>query len=98
MAAQIITLIRGIPRRLALTLIVVYQYLFSPFFAGSCRFYPSCSEYAKTVFTHYGLLQALLLTVCRLLRCHPFATGGVDLPPKKSACCSKKMLPPQKSD
>lgn len=45
-----------------------------------CRFYPSCSAYAKDVIVRYGVMQGLRMTLGRLLRCHPWNPGGVDLP------------------
>ncbi len=50
--------------------------LFNPY--GCCRFYPSCSSYALSAFQHYGILKGCRLTVCRLLRCHPWSEGGFD--------------------
>lgn len=43
-----------------------------------CRFHPSCSQYALDAVTAYGVLKGLILTVRRLLRCHPFTKGGFD--------------------
>jgi putative membrane protein insertion efficiency factor len=57
-----------------------YQLLLSPFFAGCCRFVPSCSEYAALAIERHGPLRGGLQSLGRLLRCHPFHAGGVDLP------------------
>jgi putative membrane protein insertion efficiency factor len=62
-------------------LIRAYQYTLSPLLGPSCRFYPSCSEYARQAIKRHGLLSGLLLAVKRILRCHPFHPGGVDLVP-----------------
>ncbi|MBW2449174.1 MAG: membrane protein insertion efficiency factor YidD [Deltaproteobacteria bacterium] len=59
-------------------LIRAYQYTLSPILGPSCRFYPSCSEYARQAIKRHGLLSGLLLAVKRILRCHPFHPGGVD--------------------
>ncbi len=59
-------------------LIKVYQYTLSPFLGPSCRFYPSCSEYARQAIKRHGPLGGLLLATKRILRCHPFHPGGVD--------------------
>ncbi|MGD1975729.1 MAG: membrane protein insertion efficiency factor YidD [Desulfobacterales bacterium] len=56
----------------------VYQYTLSPFLGPSCRFYPSCSEYARQAIKRHGPLSGLVLAVKRILRCHPFHPGGVD--------------------
>lgn len=61
-------------------LITVYQKAISPLLGPRCRFYPSCSEYAKVCLGKYPLSTATAKTVGRLLRCHPFNPGGIDLP------------------
>jgi hypothetical protein len=61
-----------------ITLILVYQRLISPLLAPSCRFYPSCSNYAFQAVSKYGAVRGGLMTLGRLLRCHPFHPGGFD--------------------
>ncbi|MBH1989397.1 MAG: membrane protein insertion efficiency factor YidD [Myxococcaceae bacterium] len=65
---------------LVLFLIEVYQKRISPFLMPRCRFYPSCSEYAKQSFQKYHFANAFYRTVKRLLRCHPGCHGGFDPP------------------
>lgn len=48
----------------------------------ACRFYPTCSDYAFQSFQNTGFWEAILLTGRRLLKCHPFHVGGLDLPPQ----------------
>lgn len=55
-----------------------YQLILSPVLGSQCRFIPSCSAYAISAFEKHGFFKALLLTVRRLLRCHPFHPGGYD--------------------
>jgi len=55
-----------------------YQLFISPWTLPSCRFTPTCSEFARQAITTYGVVRGLVLTVRRLLRCHPFHTGGYD--------------------
>lgn len=55
-----------------------YQYLLSPLILPSCRFYPSCSQYALQAIDHHGVGKGVWLSCCRLLRCHPWADGGYD--------------------
>ncbi|MEW6381331.1 MAG: membrane protein insertion efficiency factor YidD [bacterium] len=55
-----------------------YQYLISPFFPPSCRFYPSCSQYAVESIQKYGLWIGLGKSVSRVLRCNPWNKGGYD--------------------
>ena len=66
--------------KLLIALIRVYQKALSPFFPPSCRFYPSCSEYAVQALRAYGLWRGLLKGLWRVLRCQPLSRGGVDLP------------------
>jgi uncharacterized protein len=59
-------------------LIRVYQRLISPLLPPSCRFTPTCSEYAAEAIKKHGAVRGLYLAVRRLLRCHPFHPGGYD--------------------
>jgi hypothetical protein len=59
-------------------LIRVYQKLISPLLPPSCRFYPSCSEYACQALAKHGVLRGIWLAGKRLLRCHPWHAGGFD--------------------
>jgi putative membrane protein insertion efficiency factor len=68
----------AIPRRVALMLIRAYQLLVSPLFTGSCRFVPSCSEYAAEAISRFGVLRGTYLAVRRLSRCHPLGGHGFD--------------------
>jgi putative membrane protein insertion efficiency factor len=64
--------------RAALTLLRGYKYFVSPFFAGSCRFVPSCADYSAQAITRHGVLRGSWLTARRLVRCHPFCSAGHD--------------------
>ncbi len=59
-------------------LIRLYRYLISPLLPNSCRFYPSCSEYALEALERHGFFKGGFLALRRLLRCHPFHPGGID--------------------
>ncbi|WP_218819404.1 membrane protein insertion efficiency factor YidD [Humidesulfovibrio mexicanus] len=61
-----------------LAFIWLYQRLLSPLFAGSCRFEPSCSQYARQAVILHGAFKGGLLTLWRLLRCQPLCRGGHD--------------------
>ncbi len=61
-----------------LLLVRGYQYGISPLFPPSCRYTPTCSEYAAQAVARYGAIRGVGLAVCRILRCHPFAEGGYD--------------------
>jgi hypothetical protein len=55
-----------------------YQLLISPWTLPSCRFTPTCSEFARQAITTFGVVRGLVLAARRLLRCHPFHAGGYD--------------------
>jgi len=55
-----------------------YRLLISPLLPPSCRFTPTCSEYAMQAIEKYGALHGFYLAARRLLRCHPFHSGGYD--------------------
>jgi hypothetical protein len=57
-----------------------YKRFVSPLLPRSCRFTPTCSEYAQLAIRDRGVWRGLVLTTWRLMRCQPFARGGVDLP------------------
>lgn len=62
----------------ALSLIRFYQRTLSRLTGPSCRFMPSCSEYAYQAIERYGLMRGGWRAVKRLARCHPFSPGGYD--------------------
>ena len=68
----------GIGVRLGLALIRLYQISLSPLLPKTCKYYPSCSEYARLALLHCGLLRGTPLALWRLLRCNPFSHGGYD--------------------
>lgn len=71
------------PAKIMLALIRLYQHVISPLKPPTCRFYPSCSQYAYGSVQVHGALKGLGLIVSRLLRCHPFHPGGLDpVPPR----------------
>ncbi len=59
-------------------LIRFYQKWISPFTIGSCRYFPTCSEYTAQAIKKYGLMKGWRLGISRILRCHPFHAGGYD--------------------
>ncbi len=67
---------------LLVALVRVYQVALSPFFGQQCRFTPTCSHYAIEALQSHGAVKGLWLTVKRILRCHPWQTGGQDPVPK----------------
>ena len=64
--------------RLALGLIRGYKIFISPYFRGSCRFLPSCADYAAEAINRHGVLRGGWLAARRLVRCQPLCAAGHD--------------------
>lgn len=76
-----------LPQRIALAWLRLYKILISPLFAGSCRYLPSCSDYAAEAVTRFGVMRGSLLAARRLARCHPLGSHGLDpVPPAGRDC------------
>lgn len=71
------------PQRAALGLLRLYKILISPLFAGSCRYLPSCSDYAAEAVARFGVVRGSFLAVRRLARCHPLGGHGLDPVPDR---------------
>lgn len=67
-------------RVILIAMIRLYQNSLSLVLGPRCRFYPSCSQYARESLDKFPLSTALKKTSLRLLKCHPFHPGGIDLP------------------
>ena len=67
-----------LPRDLLIKIITFYQKNISGVFGRKCRFYPSCSEYAKQAIDKYGIIKGSLKGLKRIFKCHPFNVGGID--------------------
>jgi len=68
----------------------VYKWLISPMLPASCKYTPTCSEYAMEAVETYGVLRGGVMSVWRVLRCNPFAKGGFDPVVRQS---SKLIVP-----
>jgi uncharacterized protein len=66
-----------------LGLIRGYRRFISPLFPPTCRFQPTCSQYAVEAIATYGTIKGSWLAINRILRCHPFHPGGYDPVPSK---------------
>jgi len=69
---------RQLAKLAALQILRAYKWAISPMLPPSCRFVPTCSEYAMEAVDRYGVLRGSLMAFLRLLRCHPLARGGYD--------------------
>jgi uncharacterized protein len=82
----------ALPRTAGIGLVWAYRYTLGVLFPRSCKFHPSCSQYAIDALKEFGLLRGSVLAGWRLLRCHPWSRGGVDyahdqhvFPPRRKA-------------
>ncbi|HXX26968.1 MAG TPA: membrane protein insertion efficiency factor YidD [Terriglobales bacterium] len=66
------------PKTVVLVLLRGYKWAVSPWLLPACRYVPTCSEYAMEAVERYGVAVGSAKTVWRLLRCHPWAKGGLD--------------------
>jgi uncharacterized protein len=67
-----------LPRNCAVVILRGYRAVISPLYGDVCRYYPSCSRYTLEAIQEYGLIRGTALGAWRILRCHPWAKGGVD--------------------
>lgn len=65
-------------RTFFLLVIRLYQGLISPFLPNSCRFQPTCSEYAKQSLLKYGFFKGFGMAIRRISKCHPWGGSGFD--------------------
>ncbi len=65
-------------RKVLVLIIEIWQRLFSPIFGQNCRFYPTCSAYAKEAIIKKGVVRGSIMAAWRILRCNPFSKGGYD--------------------
>lgn len=63
--------------------IKLYQFVLSPLLGPSCRFQPTCSNYALEAFKRYGIILGVWLTLKRVIKCNPWGGHGFDPVPKK---------------
>jgi uncharacterized protein len=77
-------LLRGVIR--------AYQLAISPLLLPSCRYLPSCSDYAAEAIAGHGAVRGLWLALKRLSRCHPWGGSGYDpVPPQQHACPHRRQ-------
>jgi len=66
------------PAYLGLALVHAYRWSIGLLTSGSCKYHPTCSQYALDALRRYGLVRGSILAGWRLLRCNPWSRGGVD--------------------
>lgn len=77
-------------KSLVLGLLRAYKWALSPMFPPSCRYVPTCCEYAMEAVERYGVLRGSWMALRRISRCHPFVKGGYDpVVRDPSACCAR---------
>lgn len=67
-----------LPRNLTIAFLKGYRKVISPLYGDVCRYYPTCSSYGLQQVQQRGVVAGVVLTTWRILRCNPFAKGGVD--------------------
>jgi uncharacterized protein len=65
-------------KKVVIAILKTYKKVISPILPDSCRFYPTCSEYAMQAVGKYGVLKGSIKSIYRILRCNPFNKGGYD--------------------
>lgn len=85
--------IRRIFNTLPILLIRFYQTFLSPLLGPSCKYHPTCSNYALEAYRTHNLLYASWLTIWRVLRCNPFSKGGYDpVPPARNSTAGNSKV------
>lgn len=65
-------------KKIVIVIIKFYRLFLSPLKPPTCRFVPTCSEYALQAIEKYGIIRGGKMAIKRILRCHPFHPGGYD--------------------
>lgn len=71
-------------KTLAAAVLRLYKIVISPVLPVSCRYVPTCSEYAAEALARHGFFRGLVLAAWRLVRCNPFVRGGYNPVPQES--------------
>lgn len=72
-----------LPRNFLVIFVLFWRKFVSPLYGDVCRYYPSCSSYGLSAIQQYGFFSGSLKTIWRILRCNPFARGGIDEVPAR---------------
>ena len=76
-------------RKIISGIIGIYRYVLSPILGPSCRFTPTCSEYAQTAVMRFGVFKGGWIAIKRIVSCHPWGKSGYDPVPEKKADLDK---------
>lgn len=79
---SVVSFILLLPRNCCVLLLRGYRAVVSPLYGDVCRYYPSCSAYTLQAIQRFGVVRGCALGLWRILRCHPWAKGGVDEVPQ----------------
>ncbi|HUO33901.1 MAG TPA: membrane protein insertion efficiency factor YidD [Candidatus Acidoferrum sp.] len=79
-------------KTILLGIVNFYIAALSPFFGGACKFYPSCSQYAREAIARHGAKTGGWLALKRLGRCRPFTQGGYDPVPDKEEIATLQSM------
>lgn len=69
---------RSFGQQIAIFCLLFYKSALSPLLPSFCKFYPTCSVYAREAVERHGARRGLALAARRLLKCRPFSQGGID--------------------
>jgi uncharacterized protein len=78
--------------RLLRFVVRTYQYTLGTVLPDTCRFQPTCSQYALEALATHGAARGSLLALRRILRCHPFSAGGYDPVPRPAAPTHPRLV------
>ncbi|QXM07022.1 membrane protein insertion efficiency factor YidD [Crassaminicella indica] len=65
-------------KEILIGMVKIYRRYISPLKPQTCRFYPTCSQYALEALEKYGAIKGTIISIKRILKCHPFHSGGYD--------------------
>lgn len=81
-----------LPRHILLGLVKAYRLVLSPWLGSACRFEPTCSAYALQALDRHGATAGSVLTLHRLMRCHPWCAGGHDAVPLQAPRIFSRLI------
>ncbi|MDP5226871.1 MULTISPECIES: membrane protein insertion efficiency factor YidD [Arthrobacter] len=92
-APVVVRAVTDLPRNLLIGVLKLYRLVVSPLYGQVCRYFPSCSAYALEAVTVHGAVKGSWLSARRVLRCHPWAEGGLDPVPDGGRSWPRERTP-----